>query len=337
MRRHAILADEPHREIDRGMIRHVEEKNLRRADQQRSLDPRRLRRQPLRRNSPSRWRSMPSRRSTTPTIARVSPRSRSSSAASARSQRGHRSLRASRRARGAGAARPRRYRLRCDAPPGPAHPRARPNGPLVCGLFSGRKIPPCRTGSATPSQSPCQPTRRLRKSLSRRPPSERSPKPPRAAPSATGKRPSTPRNPAAAAASIRPATAIGRRTAWRRISSAARSHGQISPIFLAFITVVDQWLRWTVATLLSRAGCHMIAGGDTGMGALCVCEFVSRWPLVSRLGVCGPRSPAPPSSNVHHKTSIDDRTRSGPRLPKTTRRRHDLAGPQMVTTASTWP
>ena len=47
VQRHAILAREPHREIDRGMVGHFEKQNLRRADQERDLDPRRLRRQPL--------------------------------------------------------------------------------------------------------------------------------------------------------------------------------------------------------------------------------------------------------------------------------------------------
>ena len=47
VQRHAILARQPHREIDRGMVGHFEKQNLRRADQERGLDPRRLRRQPL--------------------------------------------------------------------------------------------------------------------------------------------------------------------------------------------------------------------------------------------------------------------------------------------------
>ena len=44
-RRAPVGLRQPHREIDRGVIRHVEPEDLRRAEQQRGLDPRRVGRQ----------------------------------------------------------------------------------------------------------------------------------------------------------------------------------------------------------------------------------------------------------------------------------------------------
>ncbi len=44
-RRVTVGLRQPHRKIDRGMVRHVEKQDLRGAEQERGLDPRRLRRQ----------------------------------------------------------------------------------------------------------------------------------------------------------------------------------------------------------------------------------------------------------------------------------------------------
>ena len=102
MQRLAILAREPHREIDRGMVGHFEKQNLRGTDQQRGLDPRRLRRRPLLEKRPEQiaqgaepaqhdGNDRPRQPAVAIGRARQAPRSR----------RAHRSLRASRRAPGA--------------------------------------------------------------------------------------------------------------------------------------------------------------------------------------------------------------------------------------------
>src|SRR6185437_11939871 len=89
---------------------------------------------------------------------------------------------------------------------------------------------PCESGTATPSQSVCQPSVRhplprparptsQRRSTvrCRRPPSARWPKPRRAAPNARARRQLLPRDPAVQPASIRPVTATGRLKASLRI------------------------------------------------------------------------------------------------------------------------
>ena len=46
MRRRLVGLRQPHRKIDRGVIRHIEKQNLRGAEQERGLDARRMHRQP---------------------------------------------------------------------------------------------------------------------------------------------------------------------------------------------------------------------------------------------------------------------------------------------------
>ncbi len=109
-----------------------------------------------RETAPSRWRNVPSRRSTVATSARVSARSRSSSAASSRVSVEH-----ARRARGGGGARHRRCRRRCGAPRGPAQSGSQPRRErfrLAATAFI-RKIPPCSLGHGyAKSERRCQPT-----------------------------------------------------------------------------------------------------------------------------------------------------------------------------------
>ena len=118
VRRLPVGLRKPHREIDGGMVGHIEKQDLRRADQQRGLDPRRLRRQAAfeeeRRADGATCRAgaAPSRRW------RGRARGRAPRARQARP-----CCRADRRAAGGGAARHRRCRRRCART---ARPAARP-------------------------------------------------------------------------------------------------------------------------------------------------------------------------------------------------------------------
>ena len=71
---------QPHRQIDGGVIRHVEEQDLRGADQQEVFDLRRRFRQPAFEQYREQMPQVPSRRSTVATMVRTSARSRSGSA-----------------------------------------------------------------------------------------------------------------------------------------------------------------------------------------------------------------------------------------------------------------
>ena len=150
----AVGLHQPHRKIDRGMVGHVEKQNLRGAEQERGLDPRRLRRQAAFEERPQQMaqacraaaaRCRPARgraRGRAPPASRA----RSSSSSSSSSARRRRSTPSSISAATRRAARPGTWPVLGPSCAGTGRLR-------LTRAFHYEEIPPCSCARATPSQA----------------------------------------------------------------------------------------------------------------------------------------------------------------------------------------